>query len=110
MEEFGRDVQAEALRRGLCQAKVVYVVAGGEVWIWWLVEDRLNSSVGVLDFFHASQHLWAVAHELHREGPEAAAWGEPLLHPLRHGGAGRVVGALLEWREPEPALAKGARW
>lgn len=107
-EEFGRRVQAEALRRGLCQAKVVYVVADGGVWIWKLVEDRLSGSVGVLDFYHASQHLWAVAHELYGEGPQAAAWAEPLLHQLRHGEAGRVVGTLEALLQPEHALAKAA--
>lgn len=108
MGEFGRRVQAEALRRGLCRAKVVYVVADGGVWIWNLVEDRLGGSVGVLDFYHASQHLWAVAHELYGEGPEAAAWVGPLVHQLRHGEAGRVVDSLEGLLQPEQALDKAA--
>lgn len=107
-EEFGRRVQAEALRRGLCQARQVYVVADGGVWIWNLVADRLSGSVGVLDYYHASQHLWAVAHELHGAGPEASAWVEPLLHQLRHGEAGRVVGRLEELLRPEQPLGKTA--
>jgi hypothetical protein len=108
-EEFGRRVQAEALRRGLCQAQVVYVVADGGVWIWNLVEDRLSGSVGVLDFYHASQHLWAVAHELYGQGEEARAWVAPLLHQLRHGEAGRVVGSLAELLDPEHSLAKASQ-
>jgi hypothetical protein len=38
--EFGRRVQVEAYRRGLGQAKAVYVVADGAVWIW-NVQDRI---------------------------------------------------------------------
>lgn len=106
--EFGRRVQAEALRRGLCQAKEVYVVADGGVWIWNLVEDRLSGSVGVLDYYHASQHLWAVAHELYGDGPEASAWVTPLLHQLRHGEAGRVVGSLENFLRPEQGLSESA--
>ena len=60
--EFGRRVQAEARRRGLGQVNQVYVVADGGVWIWNIVADRLADATGVLDFYHASQHLWAVAH------------------------------------------------
>jgi len=94
VEEFGRRLQAEALRRGLCQARRVYVVADGAVWIWNLVADRLSGSVELVDFYHASQHVWAVAHALYGEEPQAAAWAVPLLHQLKHGEAGRLVGEL----------------
>ena len=92
---FGRRVQAEARRRGLGQVNQVYVVADGGVWIWNLVADRFADAVGVLDFYHASQHLWAVAHTLHPEQDAAArAWVEPLLHQLRHGGEAAVLQTL----------------
>jgi hypothetical protein len=94
VEEFGQRVQAEALRRGLCQAARVFVVADGAVWIWNLVADRLSGSVELVDFYHASEHLWAVARELHGQGPAAAAWIRPLLHQLKHGQAGRLMGKL----------------
>jgi hypothetical protein len=84
--EFGRRVQAQARRRGLAEAQAVFVVADGSVWIWNVQADRFGRAQGVLDFYHASQHLWAVAHALH-PGDEAAAraWVEPLLSQLRHG-------------------------
>lgn len=93
--EFGRRVQAEARRRGLGQAPRVYVVADGGVWIWNLVADRFAQATGVLDFYHASQHLWALAHAL-APGDEARAraWVEPLLHQLRHGGEAGVLQTL----------------
>jgi hypothetical protein len=93
--EFGRRVQAEARRRGLGQVTQVYVVADGGVWIWNLVADRFAAATGVLDFYHASQHLWAVAHTLHPEKDAAArAWVEPLLHQLRHGREAQVLQTL----------------
>lgn len=93
--EFGRRVQAEARRRGLGQAPRVYVVADGGVWIWNIVTDRFAAATGVLDFYHASQHLWAVAHSLHPENAAGAqAWVEPLLHQLRHGGETGVLQTL----------------
>lgn len=84
--EFGRRVQAEARRRGLAQAKEVFVVADGSVWIWNVQQDRFGRAQGMLDFYHASQHLWTVARALYPQDEAAArAWVEPLLSRLRHG-------------------------
>jgi hypothetical protein len=92
---FGRRLYAEALRRGLAQAAEVFVVADGALWIWNLVNDRFSQARGVLDFYHASEHLWAVAHDLFGEGSgEARAWIEPLLHQLKHGGEAGVLETL----------------
>ena len=99
--DFGAAVQAQARRRGLGRAKFIYGVIDGAVWLWDLVEDRFAAAIKTLDFQHASQHLWAVAHALHGEGtPEARAWAEPRLHSLRHGGEARVVRQLPELLAP----------
>lgn len=93
--EFGRRVYAEALRRGLAQAKRVYVIADGAVWIWKIVEDRFSDAIGGLDFYHASEHLWAIAHDQFGEdGDDARAWVEPLLHQLKHGEEAGVLKTL----------------
>lgn len=98
--DFGAAVQAEARRRGLGRAKKIYVVIDGAVWLWNLVEDRFSTAIHLLDFHHASEHLWEIAHALHGKGtPGARAWAEPLLHKLRHGQEEKVLqtlGALLE--------------
>jgi hypothetical protein len=93
--DFGAAVQAEARRRGLGRAKVVYLVMDGAVWLWDLAQDRFADAVLTLDFHHARDHLWALAHTLHGEDtPEAKAWVQPLLHDLRHGKETRVVRRL----------------
>lgn len=99
--DFGKAVQTEAMRRGLAQAEEVYLVMDGAVWLWCLREDRFKNTTPVLDFHHASQHLWALA--FHRFGDqtdeqkaEARAWVEPLLHDLRHGKEKRVIRTLEE--------------
>jgi hypothetical protein len=94
-EELSRRLYGEALRRGLNQARRVYVIADGAVWIWNVVRDRFPEAIGGLDFHHASQNLWAVAHELYGEGTaEARGWVEPLLHQLNHGGEAGVLETL----------------
>jgi len=74
---FGAAVQAEARRRGLARAHKVYVVIDGAVWLWNLAQDRFSRADLLLDFYHASQYLWAVANELHGQGTDAGrSWAE----------------------------------
>jgi hypothetical protein len=95
--DFGAAVQAEARRRGLGRAKKVYLVMDGALWLWELAEDRFAEAIKTLDFHHARDHLWALAHELHgKDTPEAKAWVEPLLGSLRKGKQARVVRCLQE--------------
>jgi hypothetical protein len=63
-EAAGRRLYAEALRRGLEQARQVHVIADGAVWIWNLAAEHFPGSVGLLDFYHASGHLWELARTL----------------------------------------------
>lgn len=94
-QEFGKLVHAEALRRGMAQAQAVFVVSDGGVWIWKIKEDRFVEAIGVLDFYHASQHLWAVAHHLHpKDGEQARQWINPLLNQMKAGQAAQVVQRL----------------
>lgn len=86
---------AECLRHGAGQAAEVLVVADGAMWIWKLVADRFATATQRLDFYHASQHLWAVAHALHPEDAQAAhQWIEPLLKKLKAGRSVHVIGEL----------------
>lgn len=86
---------AECLRHGSSQAAEVLVVADGALWIWNLIADRFGTATQRLDFYHASQHLWAVAHALHPDDAQAAhQWIEPLLKKLKAGRAVQVIGQL----------------
>lgn len=92
--EFGRHVHAQALRRGMAQAKHTLVVCDGAVWIWNIIEDRFQSAIKELDFYHGSEHLWEVARDLYPQPEQAKAWVLPLLHQLRHGQEARVLATL----------------
>ena len=93
-QEFGRAVHAEAIRRGMGKAQFIFVLADGAVWIWNIIEDRFMSCLKSLDFYHASTHLWAIAHELFPEEAKAKAWVQPLLHQLKHGQEADVLDSL----------------
>jgi len=100
--DFGAAVQAEGRRRGLGRAQKVYLVMDGAVWLWELAEDRFAEAIKTLDFHHARDHLWALAHALHgQDTPEAKAWVQPLLRSLRNGQEARVVRRLEELLEKQ---------
>jgi hypothetical protein len=84
--ELGRRLHWEALRGGLGRARAVLVVADGAPWIWKVAAARWARAHELLDFYHASQHLWVLAEALHRKDEVARrAWVELRLHQLRHG-------------------------
>jgi len=88
----------------MARAQEVFVVVDGALWLWSLIEDRFSGTTQTLDFYHASQRLWELAHYLYPQDAEAArAFVEPLLHQLRHGESSRVI-TRLEQILPKPSL------
>ena len=107
VEALREQLWAEAMRRGLSQAAEVLVVADGAVWIWNLVEDRFPKARQRVDFYHVSQHLWAVAHARHPEDEAAArAWVEPLLAKLKVESSCEVISQVEQLRD---SLQEAAR-
>jgi hypothetical protein len=95
--DLGAMIQEQAIGCGIARATNVFVVADGAIWIWNLIEDRFASATKTLDFYHGSEHLWALAHHLNPDCPnQAAAWIKPLLHQLRHNPDHRVMNTLEE--------------
>jgi len=56
--ELSRRLHQEACRRGLGRARQKLILADGAAWIWNAAQDRWSGAVELLDFYHASQHLW----------------------------------------------------
>lgn len=112
LDAFRQQLYAEALQRGLLQAEIVLVLGDGAAWIWNLATDRFASATQRVDFFHVSQHLWAVANDLHGQGSkDAAAWVAPYLRWLkqREHGALDVIADLEQLRETMTGLTSPQR-
>ena len=113
--DFGLLLHREALRMGLAQAKAVFFVMDGGVWLWNLFKDRFKKcSKAMLDFYHLSQHLHALAAALHGEGTaKAQAWCGKILHDLKHKSPKHLFKTLDELlKEPpssDPATRKAIR-
>lgn len=124
-ERFGPRLLAEAARRGaldvvgwdgplagpsLAVLRRVLVLGDGAVWIWALAAEHFGQRTEIVDYFHASEHLWAAAKALFGDGTEAAAaWASQRTAELRETGAAPVRAALATAVPPHPAAAEVLR-
>lgn len=109
-DRFGPRLVAEAARRGaldvvgwdgpvrgrgLARLRRVVILGDGARWIWELAAEHFGDRIEIVDYYHASQHLWEVARALHPDDPTAqAAWARPLARRLRDEGIAPVHDAL----------------
>lgn len=94
--EIGRRLHWEARRGGLGRAESILAVADGAPWIWAVVDDRWRGCHQLLDFYHASQHLWILGEVCSGSKEAAGPWVEKQLHNLRHGKEKKVLREIAE--------------
>jgi hypothetical protein len=97
--ELARRLNWEALRQGLARAQAQQVLGDGSPWIWNTKADRWQEAGELLDFYHASQHLWQLGRALQGE-EQAAAWVEPRLHQMRHGQEKKLLAEIARLKVP----------
>jgi hypothetical protein len=72
---FGPRVRRWAARLGIRDASAVAVLGDGAEWVWNQARAQLPGAAGVLDIYHAGEHLAACGQKLYGEGTaEARAW------------------------------------
>jgi len=105
--ELGQRLHWEAQRGGLGRARQQLFLGDGAPWIWNLKQDRWDQATGLLDFFHASQHLWEVGRTVvGEEGGKLVPWVEARLHQLRHGQEKKVLSELAGLKKKRGAAGK----
>lgn len=103
---LGARLHWEAVRAGLGRAQQSLAVSDGAAWIWNVVHDRWSGAHQLLDFYHASQHLWALGQAVQpHEEAARKAWVEKRLHRLRHGKEKHVLREIAAL--PVPRGARG---
>jgi len=104
-EEFGAALFRLACLCGYRQAAEKIFAADGGEWCWDIHARYFADAAGVLDWFHASEHVWEAAHALHPDATAARAWADEALEHLRYqGGTG-----LTEWLRDQAACWRGAK-
>lgn len=124
-EIFGPRLLAEAARRGalevlswqgpvtglgLAVLPEVVVLGDGAHWIWNLAADYFGHRKEIVDFYHASEHLWTVAKTLHGESTAAAkTWADQRIRDLHEKGVQPVLQALAQAVAPTSEAAEELR-
>jgi hypothetical protein len=109
-EQFGPRLLCEAARRGaleivgwqgptlgmgLAMLREVVILGDGAHWIWTLAADYFGVRTEIVDFYHASEHLWTIAKAQYGQGSdEAKQWAEARVNELYEKGAEPVLAAL----------------
>ena len=93
-EHLGPQWRRAAGRLGVKRADELTVLADGAKWIWAEAEKNLPGATGVLDIYHAGEHVHAAAVALHGAGPAAEAWYESRRRTLLEGGATGLLAGL----------------
>jgi hypothetical protein len=105
--EFGQRLHWEAQQGGLGRARATLVVGDGAPWIWNLAQDRWAGATELLDFYHATQHLWDLGRALHKNDEAATAqWVQPRRHQLRHGREKQLLAEIAGLKVPRGQAGK----
>jgi hypothetical protein len=117
-ETFGPHLLGEAARRGgleiarwaggmtgrgLAILREALILGDGAAWIWKLADDHWIDRIDVVDFYHASEHLAAVAQAAFGDTPDARTWTARHRHALLAAGPDPVLAALAALTAPTPA-------
>jgi hypothetical protein len=98
-EEFAKTLYRLACRCGYEQAAEKLFAADGADWCWEGHATFFSSATGILDWYHASEHIWEAARIVYPAEPKS--WADVALTQL-HDGGGTL---LLDWlREQQPLV------
>lgn len=100
-EEFGAALWRLACECGYEQAEERIFASDGAAWCWDIHRWHFSDAAGVLDWYHASEHVWEVARLINAVDP--ASWAEEALRQMREAG-GR---GLWEWLTPQTSRHRG---
>jgi len=105
-EEFGASLFRLACECGYQEASEKIFAADGADWCWDIHLRYFNEATGILDWYHASEHVWTTAKALHAaDAEEQAEFVNQALSRMREtGGTG-----LADWLEQQRAGARGKK-
>jgi hypothetical protein len=102
-EEFGAALFETACRCGYLQAPEKLFGADGGAWCWDIQARYFQDAQGILDWYHASEHIWEASRQIGREPDEIHQWRETASSELwTAGGQG-----LMTWLKQQIGARRG---
>jgi transposase len=99
VEEFGPFIGTLAHENGHHWAKEVIVIGDGAPWIWNIAGKQFTRAVQIVDFFHACQHLAALADaRFGTEADEGQEWQTARQEDLKNNRLDVVLADIKAWR------------
>jgi hypothetical protein len=101
-EEFGLRIYTEAWNRGWDRATIRVVMGDGSHWIWNLADQHFPGAIQIVDLYHAREHLWGLARQLHPADAAAQKrWLMRKLDWLENGKIEKLTTALRKLADSE---------
>lgn len=101
--------EGRVTRRGLAILRPALILADGAVWIWNLADEYVDQRIEVSDFYHAAEHLAAVATACCPDPAEASAWLDARKGELLTLGPLPILAAFDRLAPPTPRAAEVRR-
>lgn len=96
---FGNYLWLEACRCGYTEASEVVYIGDGAGWIRTIHDRHFSRAVFIVDWFHASEHVWDCGKVLFGEGTEKTKrWVNQRLRLLWNGWTRKLLNDLKKWR------------
>lgn len=109
-EEFGQRLYREAWKRGWGRAEKKVVMGDGAEWIWNIADEHFPGAVQIVDLYHARQHLWDLARQLHpNDAAQQKRWMMIHQDQLDEGKIEKLVSSLRSIHSSNAELAETIR-
>ena len=109
-EPFGRRIYAEAVRRGLFEAKRVVCLGDGAQWVKNLAGLHFGHAQFIIDFYHASEHVSDLCRALFdRDLKRLNRYRERWTDLLEQGDIERIIDQARQFLPKDPKAGKDAR-
>lgn len=83
VDGFAQLLYLEAHRRAIDEAEQVVFIGDGAHWIWRIAEEYFPSAIQILDWYHVTEYIWAVANDIYGgDNDISKAWAKKQLKRL----------------------------
>ena len=107
---FKQRIYAEAVRRGLYQAKRIIVLSDGAKWIRAIVEEIFPNAIHIIDLYHVREHLCALCREIfERDIRRLNFYQDRWWDELDEGNIEKIIAEAGEWLPKDKSSKKEAR-
>jgi hypothetical protein len=73
-DQFGPQTLLAARQRGLAQAGQIIYLGDGAAWVWEIARTCFPQAAQILDYYHASEHVAALAKAIYADPGTAQNW------------------------------------